>query len=451
MTTARESPGSIAGVKSRVWGCYFALVFGAAAACNGTSTGNPMNTTGGTGGARSGASFLKSKLARDSAPNVSAEDASALAKGNRAFAFDLYRELSKPNENLFFSPFSVSVALAMIYPGARGETESQIAKALHFDLPEPTLHVNFNSVLQKLDGRSAEVPKDSTGTGFKLALVNQAWGQQAYPFLDSYLDVLAQNYGAGLYTVDFADTEPTRQLINQWVEDNTETRIKELLPPDSLGSDTRLVLTNAIYFKGSWLEKFDAKDTTSAVFHAPDGGVNVAMMHKRIETAYSEGTNYQAVALPYISSAVRMLLILPASIGALPATLDEAFFETVRGSLRGYEVTLALPKFQFESSNKLKTPLAELGMPLPFTPNADFSDIADGGEPLFIDEVNHKAFVAVDELGTEAAAATALVGRPPSIPPQATLTFDRPFVFAIYDEPTGEILFFGQVVAPNAG
>lgn len=448
MTTAREWPGKIARVESRIWGSCFALVLGVAAACNGTSTGNPMN---GAGGAPAGASFLKSKLARDSAPSVSAEDATTLAKGNRAFAFDLYRELSKPNENLFFSPFSVSVAVAMVYPGARGETETQIAKALHFDLPEPTLHTNFNGVLQKLDGRSAELPKDSTGTGFKLALVNQAWGQQGYPFLGSYLDVLAQNYGAGLYTVDFAESEPTRQLINQWVEDNTETRIKELLPPDSLSSDTRLVLTNAIYFKASWLEKFDAKDTTSAVFHGPDGDRNVAMMHKGLETSYSEGTNYEAVELPYISPDVRMLLILPASIDALPATLDEGFFQTVRGSLSPHEVTLALPKFEFESTNKLKTPLVELGMPLAFTPSADFSDIAGGGEPLFIDEVYHKAFVAVDELGTEAAAATALVGRTVSLKPSATITFDRPFVFAIFDEPTGQILFFGQVVAPNAG
>lgn len=438
-------------LESRILGSGFALLLGVAAACSGTSTGNPMNTTGGAGGAPPGASFLKSKLARDSAPNLSAEDASTLARGNRAFAFDLYRKLSTPNENLFFSPFSVSVALAMIYPGARGETESQIAKALHFELPEPTLHSGFNATLQKLAGRSDELLKDSTGTGFKLEVINQAWGQQGYPFLGGYLDVLAQNYGAGLYTVDFADSEPTRQLINQWVEDNTESRVKDLLPSGSLTSDTRLVLTNAIYFKGSWLEKFDAKDTTSAAFHGPAGDQNVAMMHQVLETAYSKGTNYQAVELPYISPAVRMLLILPASLDSLPTTLDEAFFQNVRGTMSTYTVTLALPKFQFESSNELKAPLASLGMPLPFTSNADFGDIAGGIESLFIDEVYHKAFVAVDEQGTEAAAATAVVGSTVSVKPEATLTLDRPFVFAIFDEPTGQILFLGQVVAPNPG
>lgn len=427
----------------------------AAAACNGTSTGNPMQSgTAGSPNVPQEAQLLKSDLARETDPDVSQEDVLALGADNRAFAFDLYRQLSSgKDENLFFSPFSISVALAMTYPGAKGETKTQIGDVLRFELPEPTLHAAFNRVLRDLDGREEELQPDSSGSGFTLRLVNQAWGQSDYPFLDSYLDVLAQNYGAGLFAVDFVGfPEPSRQVINEWVEERTESRIKELLPPDSITVLTRLVLTNAIYFKGNWLNQFDVENTSEAVFHAPGGERVVPMMNQELVAFYAEGPGYQALELPYLSPAVRMLLILPSEDGfaSFSSGLNEASFDEIRAGLSEYEVTLGLPKFSFESENRLKEALSVLGMPLPFTKGrADFTAIAGGVEPLWIDEVYHKAFVAVDEEGTEAAAATAVVIVTESAKPSVSITFDRPFVFAIYDEPTGQILFLGHVLDPG--
>ncbi|HWA71852.1 MAG TPA: serpin family protein [Polyangiaceae bacterium] len=418
------------------------------AACNGTSTGNPM---GETGKPPKGATLVKSNLSRETDPQVSETDSATLADGNRAFAFDLYRTLSQPGKNLFFSPFSVSAALAMTYAGARGNTEAEMRSTLHFDLGQNLVHPAFNATLQSLDRRGAELAPDSTGTGFELRIVNQAWGENGYPFLPTYLDVLATNYGAGLFTVNFSDSEATRTLINDWVKDQTEQRIKDLLPSGALSGDTRLVLTNAIYFKANWLQQFKPADTQDAVFHAASAERTVPMMHKTLDANYVEGDGFQAVALPYLSPTVQMLLILPSegNFDSFVGGLDDATFSSIREGLNEATVTLSLPKFQFESKNKLKGALSSLGMPSAFG-NADFSGIAGGIEELYIDEVYHKAFVGVDEQGTEAAAATAVVVTRESAKPLATLTLDRPFVFAIYDQPTGEVLFLGSLADPDA-
>jgi serpin B len=429
------------------------MLLAAAAACEGTSTGNPMDDeTGGKGGLGEGMQLLMSEVPRDTSPDPSADDRATFEAGNRSFAFDLYRQLATADENLFFSPFSVSVALGMTYPGAEGETETQIKDTLHFDLPEPALHSAFNSTLLALAGRGTELAEQATGTGFELRVVNQAFGQQGYPFLDSYLDVLAEHYGSGLISVNFADSEPTRVLINDWVAEQTETRVKDLLPPASLTGDTRLVLTNAVYFKANWLAQFKVEDTMDAPFQAPDGERTVPMMRQVLDTSYAEGPGYQAVALPYLSPSVRMLIILPAAgeLASLAGALDDALFTEIRQALGEHEVTLGLPRFEFESENPLKSPLNALGMEVPFVMgSADFSAIAGGVEQLFIDQIYHKAFVAVDEEGTEAAAATAVVINTESAKPLASITLDRPFIFAIYDEPTGQILFLGQLTDPS--
>lgn len=419
-------------------------------ACNGTSTGNPMNNPPDAGHVPEGVGLLKSEIAREVDPPLSDPDAATLALGNRAFAFDLYRHLAPAGGNLFLSPFSVSVALAMTYPGARGTTEAEIKEALHFDLPQPLLHSAFNATLGALGRRGTELAPESSGTGFDLRIVNQAWGQATYPFLDSYLDVLARHYGAGLFAIHFSSSDGTRQTINGWVEDQTEDRIKDLLPSGALTSDTRLVLTNAIYFKANWLSQFKVADTLDGVFHAAAGDRTVSMMHQTLDASYAEGANYQALELPYLSPSVRMLLVLPAagSFDSVVSGLDEAFFQEMRSTLRQHEATLALPKFQFESKHELKSPLSALGMPTAFGA-ADFSGIAGGVEHLYIDEVYHNAFVAVDEEGTEAAAATAVVISTESAKPRAEITFDRPFVFAIYDQPTGQVLFIGHLRDPG--
>lgn len=417
--------------------------------CNGTSTGNPMGGNAGSTSVPQSAELLKSELPRELSPSVSADDAARLGAGNRAFAFDLYRQLSNTEENLFLSPFSISVALAMTLAGAEGETEAQMRTALHFDLEEPRLHAAFNGALQALSRRTTELAPESSGSGFDLRLANQAWGQTGYPFLSGYLDVLAQKYGTGLYSVNFGDSEATRQFINSWVLDQTEDRIRDLLPSGSLTVDTRLVLTNAIYFKANWLSQFDVADTTDAVFYAPATERIVPMMHTELVANYAEMEGFRALELPYLSPAVRMLLILPPALEDLSTRLDGAFFQELRAALGEHEVRLSLPRFQFESKFELSNALSALGMPIAFGGGADFSGIAGGVEELWIDEVFHDTFVAVDEEGTEAAAATAVVITTESAKPQTEITFDRPFLFAIFDEPTGQVLFIGHLLDPK--
>jgi serpin B len=437
----------------RRWSGLMLLGLVWAVACNGTSTGNPMEGSSGTGGGAvgEGMQLLMSAVAHESEPNVASEDVAALAAGNRAFAFDLYRQLATPDANLFFSPFSISLALGMTYPGAEGETETIMRDTLHFTLPEPTLHSAFNATMLALEGRAGELAEDSSGTGFELRMVNQAFGQRGYPFLEPYLDVLARHYGSGLIAVDFGESEATRVSINGWVSDQTEERVKNLMPPGALTVDTRLVLTNAIYFKANWLSQFDVNDTVDAAFEASSGARTVAMMQQVLDADYVETESYQAVELPYLSPAVRMLFILPAegTFQEFSASIDDDVLSAIRSSVLEHEVTLQLPRFQFESENQLKGPLTSLGMSVPFTGGADFSAIAGGVEQLFIDEVYHKAFVALDEEGTEAAAATAVVVSTESAKPTAAITFDRPFLFCLYDEPTGQILFLGQLTDPG--
>lgn len=437
-----------------------------ALACSGTSTGNPIASsssggsggsaatgTGGTGGnvAAQGFELIKSDAEPDTNPELETADAASFASDNRGFAFDLYRDLADAEKNLFFSPYSISVALAMTYAGAEGETEAEIRDAMHFGLPEPTLHQAFNRTTRTLQGRSEQLAPDSDGDGFELSIVNQAFGQNGYPFLDDYLDVLAIHYGSGLFGVDFGDSENVRQLINDWVADQTAQRIEDLLPPGSLTSDTRLVLTNAIYFKASWLFEFDPDATEDGDFEAPSGPVSVPMMHQTLEAAYSEGDDYQALALPYVSPDVQMVFILPAdgAFAEVSSSLSDTLFQEALDAMETHTATVTLPRFQFESEQQLKPSLGNLGMPTAFTADADFTALAGGVEPLWIDEVYHKAFVALDETGTEAAAATAVVITTESATPLAEISFNRPFIVAIYDEPTGQILFLGHVVDPS--
>ena len=211
------------------------------------------------------------------------------------------------------------------------------------------------------------------------------------------------------------------------------------------------MLTNAIYFKASWLLEFDPDLTEDGDFEAPTGQVSVPMMHQSLETLYSEGDDYQALALPYVSPDVKMVFILPAegAFADVSSTLDDALFREAVDAMSSYEVTVTLPRFEFESEAQLKASLSALGMPTAFSQDADFTALAGGVELLWIDQVYHKAFVALDETGTEAAAATAVVITTESAKPTAEITFDRPFVFAIYDEPTGQVLFLGHVVDPS--
>jgi serpin B len=401
-----------------------------------------------------GGEVLQSEKPRDTAPEVSASDLTSLVAGNSAFAFDLYQQLKDKEGNLFYSPYSISLALAMTYGGARTETEEQMADALRFSLPQNRLHPAFNALALELDSRG-EGAQGKDGEGFRLNIVNAIWGQQDYPFLGDFLDLLAVNYGAGLRVLDFIGaTEESRVTINDWVSDQTEGRIKDLIPAGAITTITRLVLTNAIYFNAAWEYPFEKDMTEDGIFYRLDGSeVTVPMMSQKETFGYGEGDGYQAVELPYDGNELSMVILLPASgrFGAFEEALDAAQVDGIIGGMEHRQVILTMPRFEFDSSFSLKEALSAMGMPLAFSEMADFSGMT-GNRDLFIMDVVHKAFVSVDEEGTEAAAATAVIMGETAMPPSEAVevTIDRPFIFLIRDIETGAILFVGRTLDPGA-
>jgi len=409
------------------------------------------------GCARSGggtvlAQSVQSDKERVMSPNVAASDLADLVNGNSAFAFGLYHLLREEKDgNLFYSPYSISLALAMTYGGARGETEQQMADTLHFTLPQDRLHPAFNDLDLELAKRG-EGAQGKDGQGFRLNIVNAIWGQQGYKFLPEFLDTLAENYGAGLRLLDFAgNPEASRVTINDWVSDQTENRIKDLIPQGVIDKLTRLVLTNAIYFNAAWAEPFKKDLTTDGPFHLLDGSqVTVPMMRQTTSFGYAEGEGYQAVELPYDGRELAMVIFLPEAgkVETFENSLDARQVEAIIESLQYREVALTMPKFEIESDFSLVEALSAMGMPVAFSASADFSGM-DGTRNLCIGDVIHKAFVSVDEAGTEAAAATAVVMKLTAMPePAVGVTVDRPFIFLIRDIETGTILFVGRVVNP---
>ena len=365
-----------------------------------------------------GFQLAKSEMARVAAPDVLASELDELVAGNDVFAFDLYQVLQAKYGNLFFSPYSISTALAMTYAGARTETEKQMAETLKFTLPQDKLHSGFNA----LDLRLAN---EGGADGFTLRIANSLWGQDGYPFLGEFLDVLAANYGAGLRLMDFVtDPEPARITINDWVSDQTEEKIKDLIPQGAIDSSTRLVLANAIYFYADWLYQFDPNFTHDAPFTLLDGEeITAPMMSQLNRFLHAQGEDYQAVEMAYVGDSAAMTIIIPDSgeFADFEAALSAAQIEDIIADMEYKQVDLSLPKFTYESDFSLAQTLIDMGMPDAFG-NADFSGM-DGTRNLFISDVFHKAFVAVDEEGTEAAAATAVVIAESAMPMvDATLT-----------------------------
>ncbi len=391
---------------------------------------------------------LEARLAkpRELAPPAIADDLAALAAGNRALATDLYQAVRSSDGNLFYSPYSVSLALAMAYAGARGETETEMAQALHFTLPQARLHPAFNA----LDLGLASATDDEGA--FHLSIANGVWGQQGFDLQPEYLDVLALNYGAGLRLVDFVDPaqrEQARQAMNAWVSAATEGRIEDLFPEGLLNEATRLVLANVIYFKADWQTPFTADATVPAPFTLLDGSqVQAPTMTRRASTGYAAGDRYEALELYYQGGRASMVILLPAAgqFEAFEATLDADLLDTITSQLQPTDLQIYLPRFEYAANLNLGEILAGLGMPSAFDPNtADFSGM-DGRRDLYLTSVVHKAFVAVDEKGTEAAAATGVVAGATSMP--AVVTVDRPFVYLIRDRETGTVLFMGRVLNP---
>ena len=384
-------------------------------------------------------------------PAVSQADLAALVDGNNAFALDLYQALKGTEGNLFYSPYSISLALAMTYAGARDTTEKQMAATLHYTLPQDRLHPAFNGLDQELSGRG-QGAKGKDGKGFRLNIVNAIWGQIGYPFLAQYLDLLAEDYGTGLRTLDFRNApDDSRITINKWVEDQTEQRIKDLIPPGAIDPLTRLVLTNAIYFNAAWANNFEKNATQPADFHLADGStVKVPMMHQTEHLGYAEGNGFQAVTLTYDGRELEMVVLLPeeGKFAEFEKSLDAGKVASIINGITPKQVALSLPSFKYESEFSLGKVLADMGMPIAFSGQADFSGMT-GNRELSISEVVHKAFVSVDESGTEAAAATAVIMRATAMPVMPLeVTVDHPFIFLIRDIKTGSVIFVGRVMNP---
>ncbi len=400
-----------------------------------------------------GGEELKSEKQRILSPTTNPTEVSDQVAGNGVFAFDLFQQLRDKDENLFFSPHSMSIALAMLQAGARGNTETQIAEVMHYLTDQDKLHPTFNWLDLELNQRGVG-NKAADGEAFRLKVVNAIWGQQDYGFLPEYLDRLALNYGAGLRLLDFInDPELSRQTINTWVEDQTEERIKELIPEGVISVDTRLVLSNAIYFNAAWATKFEESSTQDGAFTLKDGSsVNLPLMHGKVGSAFYSDANLKAAAIPYDGNELSMVVMVPdqVDLATFEAALTGAKIQQVIQGLQGQEVNVTLPRFEFEAPLGLKKVLFDMGMEDAFTNAADLSGI-NGRKDLLVQDVLHKAFIKVNEAGTEAAAATAvIVGEKSSIePPPAELIVDQPFAFFIYDHATEAILFVGRVLDPR--
>jgi len=388
----------------------------------------------------------------DSSPASSnASDREAAGKGTNAFAADLYGQLRTQDGNLFFSPESISTALAMTYAGARGDTAVEMAKSLHFTLPQERLHPAIGGLLRDLNaGEQAH--------GYQLKAANALWAQQGYEFTSSFLALLKNNYDAGLTTLDFATAaESARTTINRWVEEQTANKIHDLIPPNVVNAGTRLVLTNAVYFKGIWQKPFDKAQTRNEDFHiSVSQSVRVPLMHSFGRFNYMQRDIFQVLELPYNGQDLSMIIFLPKEPDELPALeaslTQEAIAQSLAELAPASKVDLSLPKFKVTAQFNLSKTLKLLGMKLAFDPDhADFSGMTSAPAGLCISDVIHKSYVDVNEEGTEAAAATAVLmpeGARPSDDTPILFHADHPFIFLIRENFSGSILFMGRMNNP---
>ncbi len=381
---------------------------------------------------------------------IAPDDQTAVVQGNNAFAVELYGQLRSQSGNLFFSPESISTALAMTYAGARGDTAAEMAKTLHLTLPQEKLHATMAALLRDLN---------AAHDGYQLKVANALWAQQGYTFLDDFLKLTRNNYGDELHQVDFKNaSESARQTINDWVEQQTANKIKDLIQPGVLTRNTRMVLTNAVYFKGDWLTQFDKKLTQEENFHVTrTQNVRVPLMHCEDNFNYLDGGTFQALEIPYKGKELSMIVFLPSQVDGLTAfeqSLTAANMQQWLGQLQpASEVQLSMPTFKVTAQFQLNEVLDRMGMRQAFDSRvADFSAMT-GKRELFISAVVHKAFVDVNEEGTEAAAATVLMEQRPDIAirelPPPVFRADHPFFFVIRENRFGSILFIGRVADPS--
>ncbi len=369
-----------------------------------------------------------------------------VVNANNQFAFELYSELNKAEDsNIFYSPYSISAALAMTYEGAKAQTADEMKSVFHFP-EENILRPNFAAIYNNVN---------KVNKAYELRTGNALWVQHDYPFLEDYTSRVEKYYGGKTANLDFVrETEKSRQTINSFIEEQTNNKIKGLIPKGVLNSMTRLVLTNAIYFKGTWEWKFDKSDTCEQDFKVtPNDVVQVPMMYMKPEKTsfnYADAEDLQILELPYKGEEISMLILLPTeNLEDIEPSLTAKKLSEYKNQMKETKLdAIYLPKFEFDSKYTLNSVLTTLGMPTAFSMQADFSGM-DGTDWLYISEVIHQAFVKVNEKGTEAAAATAVVMEMKGMSTTKIFRADHPFIFIIQEKETGNILFIGKVVDPR--
>lgn len=369
-----------------------------------------------------------------------------VVNGNNEFAFDLYSQLDKSEKgNLFYSPYSISAALAMTHEGAKGQTAEEMKSVFHF--PESNiLRPNFAAIYNDINKGTDD---------YELRTGNALWVQKDFSLLTDYANRVEKYYGGKAANLDFVkESEKSRETINSFIAEQTNNKIKDLIPSGFLNEMIRLVLTNAIYFKGTWQWEFDTADTHDGDFKiTPTNIVKTPMMNmfpEKTSFNYADTGDLQILELPYKGNKISMLVLLPSeNLDAVESTLTAEKLKEYKSKMKETKLdSISLPKFEFDTKYFMKDTLSALGMPTAFSDNADFSGM-NGRRDLFIDFVIHQAYVKVDEKGTEAAAATAVGEGITSVQPRNDFRADHPFIFLIQDKETGNILFFGRVVDPT--
>lgn len=431
------------------------------AACSDSTESTPQ--TGGAGQTQN-IRELRSQVAFNQTPNLDASQKSAIVNGNNAFGFDLYREVIKApgaaNNNVFLSPASVSFALGMTSAGAKGDTLTELENGLHFSLPQPTTHAGFNWLKQELMGRPAEALATQSGSQnleFDLNLVNSLWVDNHFEPVPGFLDLLAREYNAGLLLQDFAgNPDDSRKNLNGWVAQETKQRVQDLLPVGSIASDTHFVLVNAVSLGAPWAFPFSKQATENAPFTTLAGSqMTVPMMtvgSAGINTPYLADDDIEAAGVPLLGGKLSVVLVVPrpGKFAAVEASLSAEKFDAIQSAMHSEQVEVKVPRFKFTSSSlSLLQPLQALGIKKPFSEEADFSGISTSTKVEIFDVV-HKAMVAFNEDGIEAAAATAVFDGESVPPPAVPFVVDRPFFMAIKDV-TGAVLFWGRVTQPEGG
>jgi len=406
-------------------------------------------------------------------PTNSSEDMKRVAEGNNRFALQLYQKLQSAEGNLFLSPYSISTALAMTYAGARGETREQMARVLSLATSTEAAQMSsaaggsapttpptgkpmtqeqvaqaFGKIIKDLNARGA-------GGKYELRVANALWGQRDYRFLPEFVTLVEREYGGHLEQADFVKAaEQARQTINTWVEKQTNGKIRDLIGPGVLDAMTRLVLTNAIYFKGNWINQFEKDQTQDGPFTLADATkVQVPMMNQQARFGYAETDTLQALEMPYAGEGLAMVILLPKKMDGIAALGQELTADNLvqwLGQIHQRQVIVSVPKFKMTSKFSLAQVLQSMGMVEAFSDKADFSGMA-GNRELFLSAVIHQAYVDVNEEGTEAAAATGAVISATSVGPDQTPVFraDHPFLFLIRDIKSGSVLFLGRVMNPT--